>query len=205
MERAQLKELHYLTTIDNVPSILELGLLSHRRAEDVEHRSVAMEEIQERRAAVIVPNGRRLHEYVNLYINCRNATMFKVVHKHPVDELCVIRVSCGVLDLSGVVITDYNAATDYVRFRDANGLEQIDQEEVFARYWTHPGDPQTERRHKARMCAEVLVPDRVGPEFFLGAYVGSRSARDAFVRVTYGGIAVMIDGYKFFCGEEVNS
>ena len=70
MQRDELQELHYITPICNVPSILQHGLLSHVRAAKHKHSSVAMAEIQDRRSEVRVPGGRRLHEYVNLYI-CR--------------------------------------------------------------------------------------------------------------------------------------
>ena len=58
MERHELTELHYITPIANVPSILELGILSHNRAKRVRHESVAMNEIQDRRARVTVPGGK---------------------------------------------------------------------------------------------------------------------------------------------------
>ncbi len=77
MERHELTELHYITPIGNVPSILRQGILSHIRLQRVEHESVAMEEIQDRRAKVIVPGGLKLHEYVNLYICARNPMMYK--------------------------------------------------------------------------------------------------------------------------------
>jgi ssDNA thymidine ADP-ribosyltransferase DarT-like protein len=81
LNREQLRELHYITAVENVPSMLQLGLLSHDRAKRVPHRSVAMESIQERRLMKRVPGGRHLHEYVNLYINGRNCMMSKVVQQ----------------------------------------------------------------------------------------------------------------------------
>jgi hypothetical protein len=68
MKREDLLELHYITPIDNVLSILRSGILSHRLAAQVAHKSVAMAEIQDRRKKVVVPNGMPLHEYANLYI-----------------------------------------------------------------------------------------------------------------------------------------
>jgi len=45
MERHELEELHYITPICNISSILQYGILSHSRAERVLHESVAMQEI----------------------------------------------------------------------------------------------------------------------------------------------------------------
>ena len=77
MERSDLSELHFICRIENLPSILELGILSHKRAAAIEHRSFAMPEVQSRRATVRVPDGTRygrpLHEYANLYIHARHA------------------------------------------------------------------------------------------------------------------------------------
>src|SRR5262249_21008928 len=63
-ERSELQELHYITPIDNVPSISQHGILSNVRAARLAHASVAMAEIQDRRSRVVVPGGRKLHEYV---------------------------------------------------------------------------------------------------------------------------------------------
>lgn len=66
MKRDELPELHYITPIRNVPSILRLGLLSYRRAQRLNHESVADETVQLKRADKNVPGGQRLHDYVNL-------------------------------------------------------------------------------------------------------------------------------------------
>ncbi|MEW6246442.1 MAG: DarT ssDNA thymidine ADP-ribosyltransferase family protein [Nitrospirota bacterium] len=69
MNRSDVAALHYIAPIENVPSIMEHGILSNRRAARLPHRSVALEEIQERRRDRQIPNVRLLHEYVNLYFD----------------------------------------------------------------------------------------------------------------------------------------
>jgi len=177
VRRDQLSELHYITPITNLPSVLSRGILSHRQAEKVRHRSVAMDEIQKRRTRKRVPGGRALHEYVNLYFCARNPMLFKRKDQHA--ELCVIRVSTAVLDLPDVVITDQNAASAYALFSPApDGLKYVDRDLVFAEYWTH-GDPIEQYRHRSIKCAEVLVPDSVPPSYILGAYVSGSTAQAA--------------------------
>ena len=66
MKRGELTELHYIPPIANTSSILRQGILSHNRAKRMQHQSVAMNVIQDRRARVTVPGGRKLHEYANL-------------------------------------------------------------------------------------------------------------------------------------------
>jgi hypothetical protein len=64
MTRAELHELGYIVPIATVPSILQHGILSNRRAERIVHDSIALQDVQDLRAKVKVPNGRALHEYV---------------------------------------------------------------------------------------------------------------------------------------------
>jgi hypothetical protein len=135
-----------------------------------------MEVIQERRAQVVVPGGRRLHDYVNLYINARNKMLFKVKSDYGDDDLCVLRVNPDVIDLPGAVVADRNASGDYVRFDPAtDGLTVLDRDVIFAKYWIH-NDPIETQRHGSLMCAEVLSPDVVQTVFLIGAHVASDAA-----------------------------
>lgn len=67
------------------------------------------------------------------------------------NEICVLRINQNVLDLTNVIITDRNAATDMVRFWDvAEGLVRLDYQRLFAQYWTHPGDLYDQDNHQSR-------------------------------------------------------
>ncbi|HSW02783.1 MAG TPA: DUF4433 domain-containing protein [Sedimentisphaerales bacterium] len=175
MERHELQELHYITPICNMPSILNCGILSHVRISHLQHQSVAMEVIQDRRVAVRVPGGRPLHEYANLYICARNPMLYKRQAQHL--TICVLSVNPEVLNLPGTIITDSNAGSEYVRFAPApHGLRIVDRERTFAEYWTDQ-DPIQQWRKKAAKCAEVLVPDQVDPRFVMGVYVSCEPAK----------------------------
>jgi hypothetical protein len=65
VERSRVTEVHYITPIANLRSILERGILSHKRAEAIGHLSIADEDVQDLRRGKRVPNGRLLHEYAN--------------------------------------------------------------------------------------------------------------------------------------------
>lgn len=196
MKREDLDELHYITAISNMPSIWRNGILSHKRASKYQHVSIASGEIQERRARKIIPGGRALHEYVNLYFCARNPMLYLRRSQHT--GLCVLRIGLSVLDLPGVVITDRNAASDWVRFFPSpEGLTSVSGELVFAEYWTHPEDLFTEWEHKSIKCAEVLVPDRVDPRYFLGVYVSCEEAKINF-EATGVPLTLEINPYLFF-------
>ena len=95
-----------------------------------------------------------------------------------VGELCVLRVSLAVLSLHGAVISDQNAASDYVRFYAPSQWRLLDWDAIFALDWRHPGDPIAYWRHKSRKCAEVLIPNRIEPNFITGAYVVDTAAAE---------------------------
>jgi hypothetical protein len=194
MRREDLPELHYITPIENVPSILEHGILSHQRAARLAHRSVAMHQIQDRRSSVVVPGvNRKLHSYANLYICARNPMLYK----RRFERICVLSINTGVLDLPGVIITDRNAASNYVRFAPApEGLTIVNRERTFAKYWTDE-DPIEQMCKKSAKCAEVLVPDRVGPEYIQHAYVASVEMKTQMDALNTG-LDVRVDGHLFF-------
>lgn len=195
MERHELTELHYITPIENVPSILKHGLLSHNRAKRLSHKSIAMEEIQDRRRFKKVPRGLPLHDYVNLCINGRNKMMFKRKDQHA--ELCLLRLDHNALGIEGAVISDRNASSGYARFyASPDGLAHIDRDKVFATYWTHD-DPFESMEHSSIICAEVLVPHRIDPSHILGAHVSCENARQALANLNTG-ITITLKPHMFF-------
>ena len=176
MDRNELTELHYITDIRNIPSIMKLGILSHKLASKIPHVSVAMEEIQEKRRKKVVPGGRPLHEYVNLYIHARNKMLYKRKEQH--NSLCILRISPEVLNIPGSIVVDKNASSAYARFYPSpEGLIHLDGELVFADSWTHPEDKIAEWRHGSIRCAEVLVPDKIPISFINGVYVSGIEAK----------------------------
>lgn len=197
MRVEDLRELHYITAVENVPSILTRGILSHSRAERVVHVSVAMEVIQERRRTVVVPGGRPLHDYANTYINARNKMMYKVKSDISHDRICVLRIKPSVIARPGAVVADRNASSDYVRFDPApEGFSRLDEATIFAESWNHP-DPIEKQRHGSLMCAEVLVPDSIPPSLIIGAYVSTATA-EAELRAKAPDLVVVISPHLFF-------
>jgi ssDNA thymidine ADP-ribosyltransferase, DarT len=85
--------------IANIGSVLARGILSYERAAKLEHHSVALQPVQDKRDQKQVPGGLKLHRYANLYFHARNPMMFKRKDEGP--DLCVLQVSTQVLDLNG--------------------------------------------------------------------------------------------------------
>ena len=99
MNIEDVQELHYITHIDNISSICDNGILSHRQAGELSHISVASTEVQEKRAKKIIPGGRALHEYVNLYFDARNPMLYVLQDKHA--DLCILKIDPGVWHCRG--------------------------------------------------------------------------------------------------------
>ena len=193
MERADLKELHYIAPIANVGSILDRGILCHASAARVEHGSIADQSVQALRSGVRVPGGGRLHGYANLYLNARNAMLYRrAIHEGRIDNLCVMGVAIEVLDFPGVMIADRNAASRIVRFYEVDkGLAALSKWELFANDWEND-------LHRSRMQAEVLVPGAVGSEYLTRAHVGSDIAKGQHERVVSQRFPIVRNNFMFF-------
>lgn len=194
MDRSRITELHLICPFDNVPSVLARGILSNKlqRKQVPGATSVANAEVQARRAAVRIPPKREpLHSYANLYVHARNAMMSTLRHLN--DTLAVVRVSDDVLELPGVIVADRNAAADDVIFRPAaGGVAALVEDEVYAVWWNQSRDAKQKR------CAEVLVPDRVPPEYVVGAYVRNGACQSTLAGICSDDLAVTVNASLYF-------
>ena len=168
--------LYNIQAIDNVTSIMQRGLLSNERAKGIHHVSIAMNEVQARREMVRVPNGLKLHQYANLYFDPWNPMLSRKRSQN--EEICILKFDRAVLDIKGVVLSDKNASSDYAAFYTAEvGLENIDFDLVYARYWTDD-DYYEQCRKKSIKCAEVLVPYCIPYDFIVCAAVVKEEAKE---------------------------
>ena len=116
------EQLYYITHIDNLQSILEKGILSHERIEQLGlgYTSIYNEDIVSRRKNKSTPEGKSLWHYANLYFQPRNpmmySMMYSVLSAKEKENFVVICVSNKVLHEHGVFITDGNAANDSTQF-----------------------------------------------------------------------------------------
>jgi len=158
---------------------MQHGILSHEHSQKLPHESLAMEEIQSKRKNKRIPGAKKLHQYANLYFDAHNPMLSK--RRNQNDQICILRVNPSVLDLPDVIISDRNAASDWVRFNSViDGLAALDKDQVYARYWTNANDQYELWEKKSIKCAEVLVPDNIESKYILGAYVANQTALEAF-------------------------
>lgn len=175
--------LYNIVDLDNIPSIIQHGILCHKLADAIEHKSVALEEVQNRRENKRVPQGQKLHDYANLYINPRNPMMFLLRARYT--DLCVLEISASVIKLSGVVVSDMNASRDMCKFMSpAEALAVLEFAKIYAKYWTHSNELD-EYIHKGTICSEVLVPSVVPFNYVTRAYVADCSVKNRLLSLGF--------------------
>jgi len=170
----RITEFHSIMPIVNIVSVLKFGILSHEGISKLPHADVSLLDVQDKRARKSVPHGLRLHQYVNFYFHARNPMMYK--RQGEAEKLCILRIDRSVTKLNGVVLTDQNAASDYVRFLAPIEYKKIRFDWVFAEDWTDTDQIMQWRKASAK-CAEVLVPHCISEEYINGAYVVGKSAK----------------------------
>ena len=157
---------YYICHVENVPSILEHGLLSRESLKEkgVVNRDIHDPEALSRREAITVGESKRkLSHFVNLYFEPRNAMTYRLQCNISCGELVVLEIDRSVMEKEGVHFSDGNAASSNVRFySDLRHLDQIDKKVFDKEYWSD-GD-----NTKQKMMAEMLVPVSIHPDCVTG-------------------------------------
>ena len=202
MNRSDIKELYFITPIDNIASIFEHGLLSHNKIKTsrLSHKSVAHGDVQKRREDKTIPGvKRRLHDYVNLYFNPRNSMMYSRKNLH--EELCVLAIHADILTHQGIIIADGNASSNYTRFFETSeGIKSLDKDSVFTENWWDPDHYEMCRKRSAA-CAEALVLDQLPSSKVTGIYISCEEAQRKVASIITGihvDRPIIINGKMFF-------
>ena len=185
MDRNHIKELYFITYIDNLPSILKLGILSRNITirKKINFKDVSEPGVQDRRAGKKIPGtSKELHDYANLYFDAHNPMLS--AQRSENNKICVLKINKDVLDLKGIIVTDMNAARD-CRFMSLDeGLSSLDWDKIYMINWKDPDNPINDYRQAGIKCAEILIPECVESRYIIGAYVANRVALDAFKQVS---------------------
>ena len=165
------KQLFYITHINNLPSILQKGILSHSIIEKqkINCTQVYDKEIVSKRKDIRIMDNKGLWEYANLYFQPRNPMLYRVVHEQFAEKIAVLAVDWNVVKLPGVFIANGNAASlesDIIRsgqdyWKIFNQLKNIFNSE----FW------MDEDGSKRKVMAECLIPDKISPSYIKEIYV----------------------------------
>ena len=171
MQELDIRALYYITHIDNLPSILMTGILSHARikAEGVQYTPIYNVDIVNERRKRNTPAGKSLWHYANLFFQPRNAMLDSLVNpRYPENHetrrnLAVLGVANTVLQEQGVFIADGLAADGQTRFYSpSEGLKILQAQQHMLKSnswisWYHSDEI------KRQLMAECLVPNQVNP------------------------------------------
>ena len=193
------KFLYNINSLNNLKSILEHGILSKNELNrrNIYYQDLSNPSVQDKRDYKCVPNHGSLHEYANLYFDARNPMLFYLVSNKNVDELCVLCVDKSVLDIPGTVVTDRNAAASLAVFeKPENAFDRLNYDLIFARYW-NVGDELSTYHKKQIKCAEVLVYNRIDPQYIKGVLVPNENAKQLALSLNLN-LNVKVDNDLFF-------
>ena len=147
-----LNALYHMTNVSNLPNIFQYGILNNyeSRKKNLVITDISDPKVQRWRDREESCFHRPIHEYAPLYINPQNPMLF--VRKNIQHELCILEISCAVLDEQEFVFTDGNAASRETRFyKSLNDLNKIPWEVLKNDRWDYFDDGKRKR------CAEFLV------------------------------------------------
>jgi len=164
------RELFYITHIDNVDSILKQGIFSHKQIiqKGIPFTPIYDSGIVSRREEISTPNGKTLWDYANLFFNVRNPMLYRVKCQKDVKDIVVLGVSPIVLSIPNIFVTDGNAACDVTSIIKPTEkqiktiLKQTDK--IF---WNNYDGS------KRRIMAECLIPDKIPSAYIKSIYVPS--------------------------------
>jgi len=178
IRRRPVRELYYITHVDNIQSILQNGILSHGLIEkkNVEFTAIYDEEIVEWRREREV-QGKSLWSFANLYFNARNPMLYRIMCEKDLDDIAVLGISPSVLTLPDIYITTGNAAcakTEFLRYSPTMASEILKETEK--EYWTEPDGS------KRKIMAECLIPEVIPPEHINSIYTAYHKTREKIQR-----------------------
>src|SRR5581483_5066607 len=177
MGHGQIKNLYYITHIENIPSILERGILSHERVEEekIKFTPIYDAEIIASRREIRTPNGKSLWSFANLYFQPRNPMLYRVLREKSTRYIAILAVEQSILNRSDIFISTGNAASSPSEILSAqNGMRAIPQimNAINVEWWSDVDGS------KRKIMAECLVPDFVPPQFIQTIYVPSFAASE---------------------------
>jgi len=167
--------LYYITHIDNLPSILTNGILSHEEVErrNINYTPIYDKEIVENRRTRHAPNGQSLWGFANLYFQPRNPMLYRVICEKPIDEIIILSLRKEILNRDDIFISNGNAASVYtdIMQKDKKILNEIEKI-IDKKWWTE------ESGDKRKIMAECLIPRLISPEYIQTIYVANYDVAD---------------------------
>jgi hypothetical protein len=156
----------HLTHKNNIESILKHGILNHYNASKLSNYfDISDHQVQNLRENEEPIYHRRIHEYVPLFINPKNAMLFRLMKDIYIrNDLCLIEVFLDVIECE-YLFTDGNAASRYTKFFKSliDNFNSIPWDDIFNTSWYHSG--VIYEATKSHMQSEFLIYPEIPPKY----------------------------------------
>ena len=158
------RPLYHFTHIENLPGILEYGILSTNEMQHrgIAHKNVAYDNIQDRRSVmeVLCGCGGVVHDYVPLYFCKRSPMLYAILQRGIIDQKQIIYLEfpIQILEQYQSVFTDASANTlpPPTFYDDTSKLTVIDWKAIDTWRWGPQHDTE-EISVTQKKQAEVLI------------------------------------------------
>lgn len=182
-----LKYAFRITHIDNIPYILEKGLLranSSDRSDDFVN--IGDPQVIKLRSDMIIRNI-RLGDYIPFYLGPRSPMLYVIQHgyngvrrQEPQDIVyCVLRLDDVIKGNLECVFTDGHALSALTNYYGKEQLVNIDKivnyDDVYASQWNNNDSDIDLKRRKE---AELLIKEDISPEYIRGYIVYNDKAKE---------------------------
>lgn len=155
--------LFYTAHIDNIKSILDIGILSHNLAHSkgLVTEDISNKQVNERRNRIVETLDGNIHDYAPLYFNPRNPMLYFLCKNMDKRKLVLLKVNPHILLTDNVAFSDGNAAVMTTNFyNNIDDFNKLNWNVIQNEYWTNHPDG------KRIKCSEVLVRDKI-PMFYI--------------------------------------
>lgn len=195
--KIDIKSLFYITHVDNVPSILNHGILSHEAIESqgVPFTPIYDSGIVSSRKEKSTPDGKSLWDYSNVYFQPRNPMMYRVIHEKDKRDLVILGLRPEVLQSPHAFITDGNAANNSTQyFEVSEGMKAIESQwKVIQSDWWNETDGS-----KRRIMSECLVPEKISHACIHTIFVADHEAKKRVEKLIPAAKIPVVPEPKFF-------
>ncbi len=196
--KPEVKGLYYITHVDNLPSILQRGILAHRVVEEsgIPYTPIYDKSIVSNRQKRTTPDGRSLWDFANLYFQVRNPMLYRILHEKRDSDIAVIGVRPLVLKEPQGFVALGNAASGATEILPtSDGLSRITEiwDEISSDWWNAVDGS------KRKIMAEYLAPNCIAPEHIHSLFVSSHAVADKLkAQALPRTVPVVPEPYMFF-------
>ena len=181
----KIKQLFYITHIDNVASILKHGVMSHKTIEEskIPFTKIYDASIVSSRQHRKTPDGKSLWEYANIYLQARNPMLYRVLCEKNASDIVVFGIDRTIMTTPCSFFSAGNAASmlsEIVPIRESGKAFKVVKNDIESQWW------KDEDGSKRKIMAECLIPNLIPPDHIRTIYVSNNTNADKVKAITTG-------------------